>query len=104
MGRRLHSPLDLMKQDLECRVVNEQLKQKKRHDAHAREVEIGDTVFARNFGQGDNWIYATITARTGPVSYQAEVEEDGLSWRRHIDQICARLNSQTLSGGHSCRF
>ena len=50
MGRRLHPPLDFVKPDLERRVVNEQLMQKKRHDAnaHAREFEIGNAVFARN--------------------------------------------------------
>ena len=31
-----------------------------------------------------------------PVSYQVEVEEAGLSWRRHIDLICARLNPETV--------
>ena len=34
-GRRLRSPLGLAKPDLEGRVVNEQLKQKRRHDSHA---------------------------------------------------------------------
>ena len=39
---RLHSPLDLVKPDLECRVVNEQLTQMRGHDgdAHAREFEL----------------------------------------------------------------
>ena len=71
MGHRLCSPLNLVHPDLERRVVNEQLKQKKRHNAHAhaREFEIGDAVFVKNFGQGDNWVHATVTARTGPVSY-----------------------------------
>ena len=92
MGRRLCPPLDLVKPDLERRVVNEQLMQKKKHDAHdhAREFEIGNAVFARN------WVHATVTARTGPVSYQVEVEEAGLSWGRHIDLIRARLNPEIM--------
>lgn len=64
-GRRLHSPLDLVKPDLEGRVVNEQLNQKRRHDCHARAGEFGieQKVLARNFGQGDKWVPATTTAK-----------------------------------------
>ena len=38
-----------------------------RAHAHAREFKIGDTVFARKFGQGDNWVHAAVTARTGVI-------------------------------------
>ena len=40
--RQLRSPLDLVKPDLKGRVVNEQLKQKRRHDDHAcvREFDV----------------------------------------------------------------
>ena len=90
MGRQLRSPLDLVKPDPEGRVVNEQLKQKRRHDDHAgvREFDVGDTVFAKNFGQGDKWLPATI--RTGPMSYQVEVE----GW--HIDQIRVRFITESV--------
>ena len=59
-----------MKPDLECRVVNEQLKLKQRHDAHARKFEIGDTVFAKEFwARRQLGPCHSVTARTGPVSY-----------------------------------
>lgn len=99
-------PLDLVKPDREGRVVNEQLKQKRRHDAyaHAREFQIRDSVFARNLGQGNKWVPATITARMGLVSYRVEVEYSGLLWKRHMDQICARFNSGCGISGHSCNW
>ena len=97
-GRRLYSPLDLVKPDLEGRVVNEQLKQKRRHDSHARAQEfgIGQKVLVKNFGQRDKWVPATTTAKTGPVSYRVEMEGSGLSWRRHVDQIRARFSSEVV--------
>ena len=66
--------------------------QKKTHDKHARfrEFNVGDSVFARNFGRGHPWVPAVVLARMGPVSWQVEVEETGLRWRRHVDQIRRR--------------
>lgn len=48
-GRRLHSALDLMKPDLEGRVLAEQFRQARKHDEHARarEFSVGDTVLPR---------------------------------------------------------
>lgn len=31
-----------------------------------------------------------------PVSYRVEMEGSGLSWRRHVDQICARFSSEVV--------
>ena len=48
MGRRLRSAMDLIKTDLEKRVVEQQDRQKHCHDQHAKErvTIVGDTVFA----------------------------------------------------------
>ena len=94
MGRRLRSALDLVHPDLASRVAKAQAYQKKTHDKHARfrEFNVGDSVFARNFGRGHSWVPAVVLARTGPVSWQVEVEETGLRWRRHVDQIRRRYS------------
>ena len=41
-----------------------------------------------NFRKGDKWLPGTVVEKTGPVSYQAEVQ--GVLWRRHLDQIFRR--------------
>ena len=45
-----------------------QRKQKSQHDAKAkvREFKAGDSVYARNYLQGDNWIPGKIIEKTGP--------------------------------------
>ena len=75
MGRRLCSALDLVKPDLEDRVVTKQNQQKLQHDRHAmqRLIQIGDAVYTKNWRPGPMWIPANVIARTGPVSYQIEL-------------------------------
>ena len=79
-GRRLRSAHDLMKPDLKERVLAEQFRQAQKHDEHARAREfcVGDTVFARNFSPEDKWVTATMTARSGSLSYRVEVDSTGL--------------------------
>ena len=71
--------------------------QKAEHDKHAREREIrvGDAVFAQNFGRGQTWVPAVVTARTGPVSFEVKVVSSGLCWRRHQDQLRLRYCEAT---------
>ena len=70
-GRRSRSALDLMKSYLEGRVLAEQFHQAWKHDEHARARKfcMGDTAFARNFSPGDKWVPATVTVRSGSLSY-----------------------------------
>ena len=90
LGRHLWSPSDLLKPDLASRVSEKQVHQKTKHDKQAQEWEIrlGDAVFAKNFGCGQTWSPAVVTAQMGPVSFEVEVLSSGLSWRRHQDQLC----------------
>lgn len=97
LGRRLRSPLDLLKPDLAGRVAEKQVLQKAKHDKHAREREIrvGDAVFAKNFGRGQTWVPAVVMAKTGPVSFEVDVLSSGLCWRRHQDQLRLRYCQAT---------
>ena len=69
-GRRPRSILDLLKPHTAERVENRLLRQKEQHDATAkhRELQVGDRVFARNYGPGEKWLPGTIERQTGPVS------------------------------------
>ena len=71
MGRRLRSAtLNLVKPNLEDRVVTKQNQQKLQHDRHAKQrvIQIGDAVCAKNWRSGPMWVPATVIAKTEPVS------------------------------------
>ena len=88
MGRRLCTHLDLMRPDVSNRVRTKQGCQKSLHDRHARErqFEVGDSVFARNFGTGQKWLAGTVVTVKGQ-SCTVELA-DGRNIRRHLDHIC----------------
>ena len=91
-GRRIRTRLDLLKPDLSRTVRARQEHQKKTHDAHARprDLAIGATVYAKNFGQGPPWLPGVIKDLTGPVSYTIEVEDGRIFWR-HVDHVRVRV-------------
>ena len=86
MGR-LRTHLDLMRPDVSNRVHTKQGCQKKLNDRHAREqqFEVGDSVFARNFGSGQKWLAGTVVTVKGQ-SCTVELE-DGRNIPRHLDHI-----------------
>ena len=89
MGRWLRSALELVKSDLENRVVTEQNQQKLQHDRHAKQrvIQVGDAMYAKNWRSGPMWIPPTVIAKTGPVYYQVELQNSKTVWHRHLDQL-----------------
>ena len=88
-GRKLRSRLDLVRPDVEARVMQKQEAQKKSHDktAGSRDFQKGERVYARNFSQtGPKWITGTISEITGPVSFKVKLE-NGVTVKRHQDQV-----------------
>lgn len=94
MSRDLRTKLDLLKPNCGDRVLVSQAKQEQRQHSHTRDLLVGQTVMARNYGPGAKWIAGGIK-KQGPVMYVVETEK-GL-WKRHIDQIRERENSTTGS-------
>ena len=96
-GRRLRSQLDLLKPSTEARVEESQQRQKRGHDQHTRDRYFteGDTVYVRNYGQGETWLPGTISEVTGPVSYMVDLA-DGKRIKRHQDQIRKRFSSPDI--------
>ena len=88
VGRRLRTRLDLLKPNTAVTVEEKQLKQKRQHDARAKDqtFELGNLVFLKNFGRGRRWLRGKITKITGPVSYHVLLD-DGRQRRCHQDQL-----------------
>ena len=88
MGRTLRTRLDLLRPSQEDRVQAQQEMQKLQHDQHVkeRELAVGQTVFAKNFRAGPDWVTGVIKKVLGPLTYLVEVEQ-GQCWKRHIDHL-----------------
>ncbi len=74
-----------------------QQQQKQAHDSRvrARNLVVGDMVYARGYGRGQpHWIPAQIVQRTGPVSFKVELDSGGV-YCRHQDQLRKRLATTT---------
>ena len=86
-----HTRFDLLKPNLEHRVLAKQAVQKDQHDQHAhlRSLEAGHPVMAKNMHHGENWIPGVILKQLGPVSFLVDVGE-GRTWKRHIDHLKVR--------------
>ena len=93
-GRRPRSQLDLLHPDMNRTVQRSQDRQKQSHDAHARarEFQVDDLVYARNYRRGPIWLPGMVIGRSGAVSYTVLLE-DGRSVHKHIDQLRSRVAS-----------
>ena len=88
LGRRPRSHLDLLHPDMASHVEHKQERQKQRYDQHttARQFVPDETVFVRNFGEGDTWLAGKIVNAPGPRSYNIKLSDNRIV-RRHADHI-----------------
>ena len=84
----MRTRLDLLRPSQEEQVQDKQAQQKKDHDRHTHERELGpgQTVMARNFRPGSDWVQATVMKRLAPLTYEVKLE-GGQLWTRHIDHL-----------------
>ena len=98
LGRPLRTRLDLVKPDLQMKVMNRQIDQAGRTGhSPTRQLSIGQTVMAHNYSGKDKWLPGIVRAQTGPLSYEIKVGPNRI-WRRHIDQLRAssvKVNDQS---------
>ena len=88
MGRSLRTRLDLLKPDIRRKVQEKQMDQaKERCSRPVRELEVGQTVVARDYTGPEKWKQGVTRAGTGPLSHEVEVAPAHQIWRRHIDQL-----------------
>ena len=93
MSRLLKTHLDLLRGNLESRVYQKQDNQKKYDNAsQLRVFENGDLVFTHSAPVGSRkitWIPGVVRRVTDPVSYELEIEGQGIV-KRHVNQIRKR--------------
>ncbi len=71
LGRPLRSRLDLLKPNLRRTVHDRQMKQSQ-GGGKTRELEVGESVLARNYRGDHKWTPVKVKERTGPLSYTVE--------------------------------
>ena len=88
LGRQLRSQLDLLLPSIADKVQHNQNLQKRTHDYHARDrqLQLDDSVLAKNHGQGPPWIPGKILKQSGAVTFMIELP-DGRVIRQHLDQL-----------------
>ncbi|XP_015774074.1 PREDICTED: uncharacterized protein K02A2.6-like [Acropora digitifera] len=90
LGRPLRTRLDLVKPNLNRKMVNQQHQQSTRaaneKGRHRRQLEVGDSVMSRDYRGDLKWRARLIVNKTGPLMYEVEVAP-GIISRRHIDQL-----------------
>ena len=102
-GRRLRSPLDNVRPDLDKKHRQNQEKQKQAHDRRARhrEFQVGDSVYAKNYGSGNAWLPGKVTAVHGSMLVTVKLL-DGRSVCKHFDQFISRVESHETSPEVDC--
>ena len=87
IGRQLRTRLDLVRPDVNEKVLTKQSEQKDYHDKRSknREFYTGESVYVRDVVK-NTWLLGTVTSRTGPMSYIVQLH-DGRLWKRHVDHV-----------------
>ena len=90
LGRPLRTRLDLVKPNLNRKIVNQQHQQRigaaNEKGRQRRQLEVGDSVMSRDYRGDMKWRSGLIVNKTGPLMYEVQVAP-GIIWRRHIDQL-----------------
>lgn len=105
--RKLRSRLDLLRGDrmIEDRVREEQERQVSYAGGVRRDLDVGDTVWARNYTGGSKWLDGQVKQKLGSRSYIIERDNE-LPIKRHIDQLRKRwvhVDSQSFTPATSAR-
>ena len=90
LGRPLCTRLDLVKPNLNRKMVNQQhqqgIKAANEKGRERRQLVVGDAVMSRDYRGDLKWRSGLIVKKTGPLMYEVQVAP-GIVWRRHIDQL-----------------
>ena len=89
MGRKLSNAFSELKPNVgrRTRIKNELASQA---SGTARQLNVNDCVWVRNYARGPKWMRGIVIEKKGPLSYDIDV--DGSAVKRHIDQLRTRVN------------
>ena len=62
----------------------------------AKQFNMGDLVWARNFQGRERWIPGIIKERIGNVMYKVVIEDKDMTWRQHTNQLKSQLAPCTI--------
>ena len=98
-GRRLRSQFDNLHPDLSRKARQTQDQQARGHDvrAKARDFDVGNLVYARNYASGPTWLPGEVVEKHGSSLYTV-LRRDGRRVRKHVDQLLARTVRKSLQG------
>ena len=89
-GRPKCTRLDLVKPNLNRKIVNQQHQQSIRaaneKGRQRRQLEVGDSVMSQDYKGDLKWRSGLIVCKRGPLTCEVQVAP-GIIWRRHIDQL-----------------
>ncbi|CAG2187289.1 unnamed protein product [Mytilus edulis] len=86
IGRDLKTRMNLLRPNIENQVQTKQEEMCDRRKTYQREFNDGQSVVVRDYRNKNKWTPGTISTKTGPVSYQVQIDPTTI-WRRHADQI-----------------
>ena len=90
LGRPLRTRLDLVKPNLNRKIVNQQhqqgIKAANEKGRQRHQLEVGGAVMSRDYRGDLKWRSGLIVKKTGPLMYEVQVAP-GIIWCRHIDQL-----------------
>ena len=91
-SRRIRTHLDLLHPNHD-QVKRAKICQEDHYNAgtKARQFNMGDLVWARNFQGRERWIPGIIKERIGNVMYKVVIEDKDMTWRRHTNQLKSQL-------------
>jgi hypothetical protein len=84
MNRSLRTRLDLLKPDIQLRIVKEVKVPDSRAIQH--EFSVGERVRARSYNTKELWKFGFITEKLGPRHYLVKTDDQTI-WKRHINQL-----------------
>ena len=99
LGRPLRTRLDLVKPNLNRKMVNRQHQQSIRaaneKGRQRRQLEVGDSVMSRDYRGDMKWCSGLIVNKTRPLMYEVQVAP-GIISRRRIDQLKSTAVEHTV--------
>ncbi|CAK1580173.1 unnamed protein product [Parnassius mnemosyne] len=95
LGRRLRTKLDVLRPDIENKIIKTQINQKENAPTGERGLQPGEDVWLRRYQGSDKWTAGQVTQRLGVTDYKV-LDTIGKESHKHIDQLKRRIRSSLI--------